>query len=116
MTTITFYKRDGVYYGFEEIGHTDYGSSGDDVLCAALSAMTMLIVNAIEVSYASAVDYIIDEVTTDITVVAKGALEEFEDNELKRFAVAGIIQAYYYQLNDMLDEYYDYLVVGEIEK
>jgi AraC-like DNA-binding protein len=61
MTTITFYKSNGIYYGFEEQGHTGYGESGDDVLCAALSSMTMLIINAIEVSYATRVDYQIDE-------------------------------------------------------
>ena len=74
MTTITFYKAGGIYYGFEEQGHTGYGESGDDVLCAALSSMTMLIINAIEVSFASDVDYTIDEKTTDIRVICKGAL------------------------------------------
>ena len=74
MTTITFYKSEGFYYGFEEIGHTGYGESGDDVLCAALSSMTMLLINAIEVSYASSVDYVIDEKTTDTTTVFKREL------------------------------------------
>ena len=50
MTKITFYKSNGAYYAFEETGHTGYGESGDDVLCAAISAMTMLIINAIEVT------------------------------------------------------------------
>jgi uncharacterized protein YsxB (DUF464 family) len=49
MTTITFYKTNGIYYGFEEQGHTGFAESGDDILCSALSAMTMLIINAIEV-------------------------------------------------------------------
>ena len=56
MTTVCFYKSGGYYYGFEEQGHTGYGESGDDILCSALSAMTMLIINTIEVSYASSVD------------------------------------------------------------
>ena len=51
MTKITFFMSGGVRWGFEETGHTGYGESGDDVLCAALSAMTMLIVNAIEVTF-----------------------------------------------------------------
>ena len=45
MTTITFYKSEGHYYGFEEQGHTGYAESGEDILCSALSAMTMLIIN-----------------------------------------------------------------------
>ena len=41
MTTITFYKTDGYFYGFEEQGHTGYGESGDDILCAALSVFAI---------------------------------------------------------------------------
>ncbi|MCL2517580.1 MAG: ribosomal-processing cysteine protease Prp [Oscillospiraceae bacterium] len=115
MTRITFFKRSGIFYGFEEKGHTGYGSEGDDVLCAALSAMTMLIINAIEVVYASNVDYSIDEETTDIKVIATSALPEFEDDERKRFAVSGLIEAYFYQLNDMTEEYYEFLEVEEQE-
>ena len=115
MTKLTFYKRDGIYYGFEENGHTGYGEAGDDVLCAALSAMTMLIINAIEVAYASDVDYTIDEKTTDIKVIAHGALPEYEEDERKRFAISGLITAYYYQINDLIEEYYEYLEVNEIE-
>ena len=116
MTTIIFYKTEGAYYGFEEKGHTGYGESGDDVLCAALSSMTMLIINAIEVSYASDVEYVIDEETTDVKVTARGALPDFEPDESKRFAISGLIQAYYYQLNDLTEEYFDYLSVEVIEE
>ena len=116
MTKIVFHKWDNVFYGFSEKGHTGYGESGDDVLCAALSAMTMLIINTIEVAYASDVDYTIDEATTDIKVIAHGALPEFEEDERKRYAISGLIQAYYYQLNDMLEEYYDYLDIEVVEE
>lgn len=116
MTKITFYKTGGVFYGFEEQGHTGYGESGDDVLCAAISAMTMLIINAIEVSFACNVDYNIDEKTTDIKVIVRSALPEYEEDEKKRYAVSGLITAYYYQLNDMIEDYYDYLEVEEREE
>ena len=116
MTTITFYKAGGFFYGFEEQGHTGYGESGDDVLCAALSSMTMLIINTIEVSYACSVDYQIDEKTTDIKLIAKSALPKYEKDEKKQFAVSGLIQAYFFQLMDLVEEYYDYLDVKEIER
>ena len=116
MTTITFYKTGGFYYGFEEQGHTGYGESGEDILCSALSAMTMLIINAIEVTYQSSVDYDIDEETTDIRLIAKAALPKYEKDEKKQFAVSGLIQAYFYQLMDLVEEYYDYLDVCEIER
>ena len=116
MTTITFYKADGFYYGFEEQGHTGFAESGEDILCSALSAMTMLIINAIEVTYASHVDYTIDEETTDIRLIAKSALPKYEKDEKKQYAVSGLIQAYFYQLMDLVEEYYDYLDVKEVER
>ncbi len=116
MTTVIFYKTNGFYYGFEEQGHTGYGESGDDVLCAALSSMTMFLINAIEVSYACDVDYKIDEQSTDIRVMAKSALPKYEKDEKKQFAVSGLIQAYFFQLMDLVEEYYEFLDVKEIER
>ena len=116
MTKIVFYKSGDVFYGFEEQGHTGYGEEGDDILCAALSAMTMLIINTVEVAYASSVDFTIDEETTNIRVRSKAALPEFEEDELKRYAVSGVFLAYYKQIEDMLEEYYDYLDVSIVDR
>ncbi len=116
MTKLVFFRSGGVFYGFEEQGHTGFGEEGDDVLCAALSAMTMLIINTIEVAYASPVDFTIDEETTNIRVKSKAALPEFEEDELKRYAVSGIFLAYYKQIEDMLEEYYDYLDVSVVDR
>ena len=78
--------------------------------------MTMLIINAIEVTYSSSVDYTIDEETTDIRLIAKSALPKYEKDEKKQYAVSGLIQAYFYQLMDLVEEYYDFLDVKEIER
>jgi hypothetical protein len=78
--------------------------------------MTMLIINAIEVSYASSVDYTIDVETADIKLIAKSALPKYEKDEKKQYAVSGLIQAYYYQLMDLIEDYYDYLDVKVIER
>ena len=75
MTKIVFYRSDGVFYGFEERGHTGYGEEGDDVLCAAISAMTMFLINTVEVAFASSVDYEIDDGTTTIRVMLLGSLQ-----------------------------------------
>ena len=116
MTTVVFYKTGGIYYGFEEQGHTGYAESGDDVLCSAPSAMTMLIINTIEVSYASTVDYTIDEKTTDIKLIAKSALPKYEKDEKKQYAISGLIQAYFFQLMDLVEDYYEFLDVKEVER
>ncbi len=116
MTKIVFYRSDGIFYGFEEQGHTGYGEEGDDILCAALSAMTMFLINTVEVAYDSSIDYEIDDNTTTIRVRARAALPEFEGDDSKRYAVSGIFLGYYQQLTDMLEEYGDYLDVKVINR
>ena len=116
MTEIVFFRKNGVYYGFEEEGHTGYGEAGDDVLCAALSAMTMLIVNTIEVGYASDVEYDVNEGATNIKVRCAAALPRCEANGQKNYAVSGLIHGYFYQLNDLTEEYYDYMEVDVIDQ
>ena len=111
MTKIVFFRSGGVFYGFEEHGHTGYAQAGDDILCSALSAMTMLVINTIEVAYASDVEYTIDEGATHIMVRSKAALLEFEEDERKRYAVSGLFMSYFYQLSELREEYYDFLDV-----
>ena len=115
MTKVTFYKRKGVYYGFRETGHSEFADEGFDIVCSALSAMTMLIINTVEISYTSRVDYTIDEETTDIDVKIMSALPEYEQDEKKRFAISGLLQGYFFQLMDLTEEYYDFLSVEEVE-
>ena len=111
MTKIKFFRSGGSFYGFEEHGHSGYADAGEDVLCAAISAMTMLIINTIEVAYASNVEYTIDEGATNIRVRSKAALAEFEEDERKRYAVSGLFLSYFYQLNELVEEYYENLSV-----
>ena len=117
MTKVTFYKKDGTYYGFRETGHAGMNDGiSTDELCAALSAMTMLVVNTIEVSYAGQVDYSYDPDTTDVQVISRDALPESAIDENKRYAIAGLLQGYFLQLSDLLEDYYDYLEVVETEE
>ena len=116
MTKITFYRDDGIFYGFEEQGHTGYGEEGDDILCSAISAMTMFLINTVEVAFASTVEYDIDDGTTTIRGTSRAARPEFEEDDSKRYAVSGIFLGYYQQLSDMLEEYGDYLDVKVINR
>lgn len=116
MTKVVFYKHNGNFYGFHEVGHAGYGEFGSDIICSALSAMTMLIINTIEVSWGVDVKFEIDDETTDITVTVKEALPEYASSDEKQFAVSGLIQGYFYQLMDMIEDYGDYIDVEEEEK
>ena len=116
MTKVVFFRNDGIFYGFRETGHTGYGDEGYDILCAALSSMTMLLINSINVVYAGELDYTIDEGATEIMVQSKSALPEFEEDERKRYAISGLFMSYCIQLNDLMEEYYDYLQFEIVDK
>ena len=116
MTKVVFFRNDGIFYGFREQGHTGYGEEGYDILCAALSSMSMLIINSVNVVFAGELDYAVDEGATEIMVQSKSALPEFEEDELKRYAISGLFMSYYIQLNDLMEEYYDYLQVEIVDK
>ena len=118
MTKVQFFRKDGVIYGFRETGHAGFAEEGEGIVCSALSAMTMLILNTIEVSYDTRVDFKIDDKTADILVRCKAALPEGGADEKVQYAVAGLMDGYYLQLNDLMEEYFDYLDVSvrEIEK
>ncbi len=115
MTKVTFLKKNGLYFGFEEDGHTGLAEAGGDVLCAALSAMSMLIVNTIEISFAADVEVSLDEAGARLLVKCPQILPPSELDERKRYAIAGLFQGYFFQLNDLLEEYFDYLDVAERE-
>ena len=117
MIQVKFFREGNAVGGFSESGHAAYAESGDDIVCAAVSAMTMLVINTAEVVYAATVDYQIDEKTTDVTVRCADALPSDDtESEPKQFAVSGLFYGYYLQLMDMLEDYYDYLDVSLIEK
>ena len=116
MTKIVFFQRDGHFYGFEEQGHTGFGESGEDILCSAISAMTMLIINTILISYSTDVEYNIDDETTNIRVRCRAALPEYEEDERKSYAISGLFHGYYQQIKDLTEEYYDYLEVDLVDE
>ncbi len=47
MIRATFYRAGGSLCGFDVSGHSGLAQSGSDILCAAVSAMTQLVVNTL---------------------------------------------------------------------
>ena len=54
--------------------------------------------------------------TATVVLTAKGALLDYEKDAAKRYAVSGLILAYYHQLKELAEEYYDNLSVEVVEK
>ena len=111
MTKLTFFSDSGFFWGFRETGHTGFGEEGDDVLCAALSAMTMLLLNTLEVAVGVHVDYTIDDKEAEITLKCPSARKDHDCDEKKHFAAEAVIRGYFLQIQDLCEEYYDYLEV-----
>ena len=116
MTKVQFYRKDGAFYGFRETGHTGFGEEGDDILCSALSAMTMFLLNTLEIAYHADFDYNIDDKEAIITVTCKSALPENGADSKMQFAASGLFEGYYYQLLDLTEEYYEFLSVEIVDQ
>lgn len=48
MITVTVYKESGKYKGFDCAGHAGYAQEGYDIICSAVSVLTVNTVNSIE--------------------------------------------------------------------
>ena len=49
MTHISVYRtEEGKYRGITCIGHAEYGNSGEDIVCAAISALVITAANSLE--------------------------------------------------------------------
>ena len=49
MTTVIFFKdTKQVYCGFSVSGHSGYGTEGEDIVCAAISSCTELVLNTLD--------------------------------------------------------------------
>ena len=62
MTTVTVFRRpDGSLSGFDCRGHAEYADAGEDIVCAAVSALTQGTLNGLLNVLKAPVDYRIDE-------------------------------------------------------
>ena len=48
MITVTIYKKSNQYLGFDINGHAGYAEEGSDIICAAVSALTVNAINSID--------------------------------------------------------------------
>ena len=48
MIRFTVWKSDSQYKGFESSGHAGYANAGEDIICSAVSVLTINAVNSIE--------------------------------------------------------------------
>ena len=71
MTKISIVKSDGRYKGFECLGHSGYAEAGEDIVCAAVSSLTINTINSIEQFTDDGFDLEADENTGSIKMYFK---------------------------------------------
>ena len=48
MINAKFYRKNGRYFGFALRGHAEYAEAGEDILCSAVSALSINTVNCLD--------------------------------------------------------------------
>ncbi len=48
MIEVVFTKKEGSYRGFSFFGHAEFAEEGEDIVCAAVSALVITTINSIE--------------------------------------------------------------------
>ena len=71
MTEILFVKSNGKYRGFECHGHAGYADEGEDIICAALSVLTINTINSLDLITKDEIDVETDDISGDMKVYFK---------------------------------------------
>ncbi len=90
MTKITFYQRgDGTFQGFDSRDHAGYGEEGQDLVCAAVSALVINFVNSLDELTEDQYQIEVNQETAEINVVFTEELS-LEGSLLLRSLILGL--------------------------
>ena len=68
MISVTFYKNDGGFSGYEFSGHSDHAEEGFDIVCAAVSSAAFLTANNIIDVFREKADVTVEDGYMKLTV------------------------------------------------
>ncbi len=105
MIKATFYKADNSFTGFLLSGHAMFELDGPDVLCAAVSGMTNLVINTVNEVFHTELATVIDGDNATIEATVEGVSMSAE------YAVSGVIEGFMLQLMDLQEQYPENLQV-----
>jgi len=105
MIRSEFVIQDNKILSFSIRDHAGLAPAPFDVLCASVSAMSLLVINTLKEVFHAKLDLVIDEETPLIRLV----LQSFPPEE--ESAVQGILRGLLLQLQDLAEQYPDHLTV-----
>ena len=107
MTSVSFVKSDlTVYSSFECSGHSGYSEEGSDIVCAAVTSVTELIIGILE---KFSVDFRLDIQNNEAYVHCE--IAQNEANSQKSKYIANVLDGYKEYLEEVSREYPKYLNV-----
>ena len=105
MIKAVFYKAEKRFTGFSLIGHAMFELDGPDVVCAAVSAMTNLVINTLTEVFHADLATIVDGDEARIEATVEKAVIGTENS------VDGVLHGFMLQLQDLQLQYPENLKV-----
>ena len=102
MTTITFRSEGGRIIGFDSQGHSGYAEEGADIVCAAISSTTDLVIATINDVLGLAASVKVREEDTSISFRLPGGLSETAEYACQSMLTG--LMVYFTELHDEFPE------------
>ena len=99
MIKVVFYKADEDFKGFSLTGHAMFELDGPDVVCAAVSAMTNLVLNTLTEVFKCDLATVVDGDEAKIEATVESVIPGTEQS------VNGVIKGFMLQLQDLEEQY-----------
>ena len=111
MTTVIFFKDTQHTQGFSVSGHSGYGTEGEDIVCAALSSCTELVLNTLD-SFGIFYETEIDPAKAYVSC----RVSKSENNKNSYGTASTIIGSFEKTVRDIENEYQGYVkcIVTEV--
>ena len=108
MTRVTLTVSDDLSYGrILTCGHSDYADEGEDIVCAAISSATELVVNILE-QFSIGISLEVDEETPSVLVI----ILDGEENRKKKSTIKNIVEGYKGYISDLAEAYPEFIEIS----
>ena len=108
MTRVTFTQSDEtVYARISTEGHSGYAEEGSDIICAAVSSATELVVNILE-QFGIDLSLEVDEEEPSVNVV----ILESDSNIKRKNDIKRVAEGYKAYIGDLADAYPEYVTIS----
>ena len=108
MTKLVVFKDGEHFIGFECVGHSGYAQHGEDIVCAAVSALTMHTLNALTDVVGIQVGFEVAEAYLECILPS-----DLSDEDAKSAKV--LMDALYLSLDNLQKQYETYITITELE-